>query len=274
MRVRLVAIDLDGTVVNRDGDIIPGARDAVQALRDRGVAVTLATGRMYQPSDRFAAELNITTPLICYQGALIREPNEGEVLWHTPLPSPLARELVSELRRAGVHRYAYIDGGIYVEETLAEDLRYARRNGVQLRLVDDLVVCLDEPPTELACRGTPEQIDLVLARIRAGYGMEVTVNKVHSSFCEIAHAAAGKGNALEYLAGRLGVPQSDTAAIGDSPNDVSMLRWAGLGIVVGDAPIEVREAADWVIDTAEGDSFCQAVARLMRAEDGVLRAEF
>ncbi len=212
---------------------------------------------MYQPSNRFAAELNLSAPLICYQGALIREPGDGEVLWHKPLPLPLARAVISEIRKAGVHQYAYVDGSIYVEEEREEDLRYARNNGAMLHLVDDLTLLPNRPPTEVAARGTPEEIDRVLARIRACCAPEVFVNKVHASFCEIADAASGKGNALKYLSGRLGIPQSQTRAIGDSPNDVSMLRWAGLGIVVGDAPDDVRAAADWVIDHEAEDTFCQ-----------------
>lgn len=263
MKYQLVAIDLDGTVLGKDGVIIAGAREAVQSLLARGIVVTLATGRMYQPSNRFAAELNLSAPLICYQGALIREPGDGEVLWHKPLPLPLARAVISEIRKAGVHQYAYVDGSIYVEEEREEDLRYARNNGAMLHLVDDLTLLPNRPPTEVAARGTPEEIDRVLARIRACCGPEVIVNKVHASFCEIADAASGKGNALKYLSGRLGIPQSQTVAIGDSPNDVSMLRWAGLGIVVGDAPDEVRAAADWVIDHKAEDPFCQAVAQLL-----------
>ena len=265
MKYRLVAIDLDGTVVNRDGAIVPGARDAVQRLLARGVGVTLATGRMYQPSNRFAGELNISAPLICYQGALIREPGNGDVLWHKPLPLPLARTIVAEARKTGAHLYVYVDGSMYVEEAREADLTYARHNGVELNLVDDLTRLPDIPPTEIAARGTPAEIDSLIACLRGCYGSEVIVNKIHASFCEIADAASGKGNALKYLAGRLGIPQSQTVAIGDSPNDVSMLRWAGLGIVVGDASDEVRAAADWVIDHGVEDSFSQAVAQLLDA---------
>ena len=237
----------------------------MQRLLDRGVSVTLATGRMYQPSNRFAGELNITAPLICYQGALIREPNNGHVLWQKPLPLPLARTIVAEIRETGAHLYAFVDGSVYVEEPREADLTYARHNGVELNLVDDVMSHLDSPPMEIAARGTSAELDRLIAALRACCGSEVIVNKVHDSFCEIAHATSGKGNALKYLAGRLGIPQSETVAIGDSPNDVSMLRWAGLGIVVGDASDEVRAAADWVMDHEAGDSFCQAVARLLDA---------
>ncbi len=262
---RLVAIDLDGTVLDRDGAIIPGAEEAIERMLARGIRVTLATGRMYQPSNRFAEELNISTPLICYQGALVREPGYGQTLWHKPLPAPLARRLVNEIRRLGVHQYAYVGGDIYVEEIGDKDLPYARHNGVQLNQVDDLLAIVDKGATEMAARGEPEEIDRLIGRIRASCGTEVIVNKVHGSFCEIAHVESGKGNALRFLADRIGIPQNQTVAIGDSPNDISMLHWAGLGIVVGDAPVEVRAAADWVVDGLEPACFCQAVERLLES---------
>jgi len=262
-KYRLVAIDLDGTIVSRDGAIFPGAREAVRRVLARGIAVTLATGRMYQPTNRFAGELNLSAPLICYQGALIREPRDGEVLWHKPLPGPLARRVLTEMRNEGLHRYAYIDGCIYVEQRREEDSRYAQHNGVELHLVDDLMVLLERQPTELAARGDAAEVESLMARIRVRCGPDVIVNKIHTSFCEIAHGESGKGNALRYLAERLGVPRSETVAIGDSPNDVSMLEWAGLGIVVGDAPAEVRAAADWVVDNGAEDCFAEAIARLL-----------
>lgn len=263
LKYRLVALDLDGTVVSRDGTIFPGAREAIQRILARGLRVTLATGRMYQPANRFAEHLNISAPLICHQGALIREPGNGEVLLHMPLPSPLARSVIVELREERVHRYAYFDDAIYVEERREDDIRYALHNGVELHLVDDLMLLLDREATEIAARGEAAQIDRLVTRVRASFGSQVIVNKIHGSFCEIAHFRSGKGNALKYVAARLGIPQSQTVAIGDSPNDVSMLEWAGLGIAVGDAPAEVRASADWVIDQGTEESFCEAVAQLL-----------
>jgi len=267
LRYRLVAIDLDGTIVNKDGTIIDGATKAIRLLFARRIDVTLATGRMYQPASRYAEELRLSAPLICYQGALIREPRGGRVLWHRPLPASLARRVLVEMRDEGLHRYAYIAGGIYVEQAREDDSRYARSNGAELHLVDDLTELLERRPTELAARGDAAEVESLIARVRARCGADVIVNKIHTSFCEVAHGESGKGKALKYLAERLGVPQSQTVAVGDSPNDVSMLEWAGLGIEVGDAPAEVRAAADWVVDNGAEDSFGEAIARLLDCSD-------
>ncbi|MFH0809329.1 MAG: Cof-type HAD-IIB family hydrolase [Pseudomonadota bacterium] len=261
MAYRLVAIDLDGTIVNREGAVMPGAREAVRRALRAGLGVTLATGRMYQPASRFAQELGISLPLICYQGALIREPASGRVLWHKPLPLPVARRVIEVARAAGVHLYVYLDDQMHVEAIGERDLGYASRNGVVLKLVSDLAAWLTSEPTEMAVRGEPELVDDFSARLGAEFGPGLLVSRIHASFCEVAHPAAGKGNALKHLCGLLGIKPDETVAIGDGPNDVSMLECAGLAIVVGTAAPEVAAQADWVI-SAE-DALAQALDRLI-----------
>ena len=101
MKYRLIAIDLDRTVVNQEDTIIPSAKEAIQRAIDNGMKVTLATGRMYQPSNRFAQELGLSVPLICYQGALIREPSNGNVVWHKPLSALTAQKVIETARQMG-----------------------------------------------------------------------------------------------------------------------------------------------------------------------------
>lgn len=261
MKYKLIAIDLDGTLLDKEGAIIPSAKEAIQRVVVRGMMVTLATGRMYRPTNRFARELQLRDPIICYQGALIREPDHKDVLWHKPLPVVMAQEIIDQVRRLGVHQYVFVDDEMYVEEIKEKDLWYAERNSVELNLVDDLMTLLKSPPTEIAARGEPEAIDRMIAHLKAYFGESLLVCKVHSSFCEIAHPESGKGNALKYLAERLGVEQGQVIAIGDGPNDVSMLKWAGLGIAIGDAPEEIKAAADLVVD-ADG-SLAQTMEELL-----------
>ena len=263
MKYRLIAIDLDGTVVNQEGTIIPSAKKAVQRAIDSGMKVTLATGRMYKPSNRFAQELRLSVPLICYQGALIREPFNGHVVWHKPLSVLTARKVIETARQMGTHQYVYLDDEMYVEEIVEKDQWYAQRNGVELNLVEDFLTFLKRQPTEIACRGKPAEIDRLIAYLNVSFGSGLLVTKVSSSFCEIGHPTSGKGNALKYLAKLLGIEQSQTVAVGDGPNDISMLKWAGLGIVIGNAPEEVTTAADWVVGTETMDGFAQAMEKLL-----------
>ncbi len=263
MKYRLIAIDLDGTLVNREGVILSSSRKAIRRIIDSGMKVTLATGRMYQPSSRFAQELEVSIPIICYQGALIQEPYNGSVLWHKPLPVPTARRVIKQVRQVGVQSYVYVNDQVYVEEITERGQWYAQRNGIDLNLVRDLVAFPERQPTEIVAWGEAEKIDRLIIRLDADFGSSLLVTKSYPTFCEIAHPASGKGNALEYLTKLLGIKQSQTVAIGDGPNDISMLKWAGLGIAIGTASEEVTAAADWVVNNETGDNFAEAVERLL-----------
>ena len=263
MKYRLIAIDLDGTLVNQEGVILSSSRKAIRRAIDCGVKVILATGRMYQPSTRFAQELGVSTPIICYQGALIREPYSGSVLWHKPLPVPTARRVIKQVRQVGVQLYVYVDDQIYVEEITERGQWYAQRNGVELNLVKDLVTFLERQPTVIVAWGEAVEIDRLSIRLDVDFGPSLLVTKSYPTFCEIGHPASGKGNALKYLAKLLGIKQSQTVAIGNGPNDISMLKWAGLGVVIGTAPEEVTAAANRVVNTETGDSFAEAMEQLL-----------
>ena len=168
MKYRLIAIDLDGTVINREGTIIQSAKKAVQHAVDSGIKVTLATGRMYQPSNHFAQELGLSVPLICYQGALIREPFNGNVIWHKPLSVRIAQKVIETARQIATHQYVYVDDEMYVEEITEKDEWYAQRNGVKLNLVEDFLTFLKRKPTEIAARGKPMEIDRLITQLRRG----------------------------------------------------------------------------------------------------------
>lgn len=272
MKYRLIAFDLDGTLTNSEGVVPEDAKLAVHRAMAWGMKVTLATGRMYRPSARFAQELGIGEPIICYQGALIAEPARQRSLWHKPLPLPLAHRAIQQLRPMGVQVIVYVDDELYVEEPTERAERYAQRNGVKLNLVADLIAGIGQRPTKIAVWGEPSKIDQVVARLQSHFGSTLLLTKTFPTFCELGHPESGKGNALRYLAGLLGIGQAETVAVGNGPNDVDMLEWAGMGIAVATAsfngrtaPGEVVAVADWVIDPQAGESLSRMVDRLLEA---------
>src|SRR3954470_3249593 len=99
--IRLLAIDLDGTLIGEDLVISPANRAAIAAAQAQGVRATLATGRMFRSTLTFARELKITTPLICYQGSLIRDRVSAEIIFHQALPLAASLEVIGLLRREG-----------------------------------------------------------------------------------------------------------------------------------------------------------------------------
>ncbi|HHY93245.1 MAG TPA: HAD-IIB family hydrolase, partial [Firmicutes bacterium] len=137
MSYRLLALDLDDTLLNAQGRISPRNREAIRAAQGRGVVVTLATGRMYRSARVFAEELGVVVPLITYNGALIKD-NNGRVYWDRPLPLAAAQTALAVARRHDVHVNLFLDDTLYVDRDDVWTEQYRRSSGVTPHLVPDL----------------------------------------------------------------------------------------------------------------------------------------
>lgn len=256
---RLVALDLDDTILRRDLTCSPRVKEAIQAVKEAGVLVTLATGRMFQSTLPYAQELGITLPLICYQGALVQDPVSKEVIFHRPVPLEMARQVIQRVRRWSLHINAYVDDELYVEKASPEAERYVQIARVPLHVVGDFLSFLTAPPTKLVIVSEEATIDRAMQELRAVFGQSLYITKSLPMFCEIAHPGCNKGVALSMLASHLGVSREETIALGDGLNDLEMIQWAGLGIAMGNAPPEVKAAAQRVTGTVQEDGAAQVL---------------
>jgi Cof subfamily protein (haloacid dehalogenase superfamily) len=263
---RLLALDLDGTVIGRDRRISEPVRAAVTAAVARGVRVTLATGRGFRTARPFAEQLGLCDPLICYQGALIKHPVTADVLDHTPMPGPLAAEAVAMLHGPAICVIAFIDEKLGIVEDGDQFARFVGRWGspdrVHLLVAPDLVeVVRVTPPTKVMFFGDPPRVDAEIARAIDRFGARLTVVRSDPTIGELTAPGLNKGLALAKLAHHLGVERADVLAIGDEDNDVPMLEWAGLGLAMGNAPPSVQRAARAVIPPVDDDGVAWAIGR-------------
>jgi Cof subfamily protein (haloacid dehalogenase superfamily) len=258
---KLLALDLDGTLIGNNLTISPRTKYAISQLMARGVTVTIATGRMFQSTLPFAKELNISAPIICYQGAMVGNPVTGQILSHLPVPLPLAKQVIEAVRKEGLHINAYLDDELYVDHINEEASLYSIISKVAAHPVGNLLTYLDRDPTKLVVIGKHSQIDQITSKLGNKFGSALYVAKSYDRFCEVAHPDCGKGRALEQLAAELGIDQSETIAIGDNPNDVDMLEWAGMGIAMTNGTDEAKKAADWITGSIDEDGVAQAIEK-------------
>jgi Cof subfamily protein (haloacid dehalogenase superfamily) len=257
-RPRLVVIDLDGTVLDlRDQSLHPRTRDAVRATVRSGVIVVIASGRMYRSALPHAQEMQVTAPLVCYQGAVVREmPREGDpvvdgvplgrLLFEDAVSPPVALRALQAARAGGWHRQAYQDEQLLCEEDRPEAHLYASIAQVPITFVDDLSVPLQRGTTKFVCVVEGPEVDVCEQRMREAMGEDARVTRSLPQFVEVTNPHAGKGNALRWLSERLGVGLDDAVAVGDAPNDVDMLAAAGYAVAVEGARDEVLRVADAV----------------------------
>src|SRR5207248_671328 len=154
MGIKLIALDLDGTIFTDDLIISRRMRAAIRDAQDHGVILTIATGRMFRSARAIAEDLSIAQPLICYQGALVCHSATAEVLYHKTVPLDLARAIIHETARRGLHLNLYMNDEIYLSRVTPEARFYSRINmGVPLNEVGSLADWLDaqggQEPTKL-----------------------------------------------------------------------------------------------------------------------------
>ncbi len=243
MRIQLLALDLDGTLFGDDGVIRPRVRRAVAAAIERGVTVTLATGRAFDVAARYARELGIEAPLICYQGAVIQDMASGQVLFAEPLPAQVLPEVVALAEARGWDLHMQRDSRVFVRTRRQDEQFYWLLFGLPVVEVPDLRLALDPPPTKFVVTCAPGETEAIAAELSARFSDHLTIVRSHDILVEGVAAGVNKGRALARLADILGVPQAAVMAIGDQDNDVPMIAWAGLGVAMGDATPAARAAA-------------------------------
>jgi Cof subfamily protein (haloacid dehalogenase superfamily) len=264
--IRLLAIDLDGTIFGDDLVISPRTRRAIRDSQAGGVVVTIATGRMFRSARQIAADLEIVGPIVCYQGAMVRDAVTGELLLHETIPGDMSHSIIAESDRLGLHLNVYLQDELYVSQANSHAEFYSRINmGLRLTEVGDLHKWLDrqdgKEPTKLVIVTDAEQTDHVLRHFTSRYGGSLQVTKSHARFTEFTNKLCSKGRALAFVAAELGIPRGSVMAIGDGLNDLDMIEWAGLGVAMDSCPQEVRAAARVVCPPLSEDGAAVAIER-------------
>jgi len=263
-RYRLIAIDLDGTLLNGNLEISPRDRTALALAQQAGVELVLASGRMFRSSLPYAQELRITAPIIAYQGAVVQDPGTREVLFCQELPRAVARDAVEWAEARGLHVNAYADDEIYTARQCPEADLYERISGVPYHVVGPLSRFLQRDSTKLVMvLMDPSRIPAVMADLQQFLGPRATVTRSHEHFVEVVSPGVDKGRALAFIAERLGIAASEVIAIGDNLNDIPMVRYAGLGVAMSHSPPALLEVARFVTTTPDEGGVARVVERFV-----------
>lgn len=270
---RLVALDVDGTLLDEQGGVTPGTKATLQTLTARGVHVALATGRRYVIANFLPSLLEIPLFMILSNGAVIRD-HAGGIVYESYLPSAWAWQAVAEARRLGLQSTIYENAAVGDRMLFDGDWRVHDRPQSQLRrrpelesLYVELNSVSDLPdPIEIVLWGEEDEMRQLADSLTAS-GLDYTLIFWHgresSSFVrdgqsalEILGPNTSKASALTWLCNSLHVDPSEVVAFGDDVNDIDMLQFAGLGVAVGNATQAARDAADTYThnDDSEGVS--------------------
>ncbi len=267
--IKLIAIDLDGTLLDSGRKLSRGAAEAIHDAVEEGVDVCLASGRALNTMLPYAQELGLEGPFVSCNGAYVLDRDRNEVS-HDTLPGPSKRTVLGYARALGLHTNVYVGGKVYFShEGHWADL-YRRRTGV----VEEAVLPFEDlealDPTKILFVDHADAVKRHFAETSKLLGShETAITLSEPEYIEFLPPGVNKGVGVQRLAMALSLQQTEVAALGDYLNDLEMVAWAGFSGAVANAVEAVREHADLIVASNDEGGAAEFVRAAVRFKPGL-----
>ena len=259
MSIKLIALDLDNTLITKTTDFSNEDLAAIDKARKAGIYVTLASGRAYRSLKIFLDRLNMDTYSISTGGAIVSDPNNKRV--YTKFVEPkTAAEIIRFAYENGYYAQVYFNDDFVFYREGAESALYEKATSVP-GILDETLFLQDKIETpKILFIDAPERIEALIPIIASRFP-GIKAERSFPEYLEINHMDCGKGSALAALGEMLGVKQEEMMAIGDSEIDVSMIKYAGIGVAMGNAAEHIKKVADYVTSDVRESGVAKAIEK-------------
>lgn len=273
--IKLVLIDIDGTLVRDDKTLPAENEEAIKEALQSGVLVTLVTGRNYGAAKEIIDKLQLDVPVVLQNGAFIYRPYSGEVIRKVGLSGDVAKRVIHLCRQEGTFYILYRDFLMQKDMLIDQDYdgpfsMYLKRNAVRLDRVEDVTSFISGEVAEVALLGNEDRILRVLRQLGDGDNFTVikSLTREDEAFYEIFGPKVGKGEALNYLCQHFGVSPEEVMFIGDAYNDIDIMPLVGFPVAMGNAVEEVKKFAKAVTKSNNEGGVAWAIRHFVLSPKG------
>ena len=270
-KIKLIALDLDGTLLDEEGNVPQENRDVLLQCNNKGIIIILSSGRMTECIAPFTEILGIDCPIIAYNGAMATTAKKDgrEMIFHLPLQSEYGDYMIDYCAEQDFHLNYYFNNVLYGRRSKQLEkyaAMYSAQTGAIFHFIDDLKHMKGKSPTKLILITDAENDDRSRTR-NFQYGIfekkfdgKVRLFKTNPEYLEFLHINADKGAGLLRIASFYGIGRDEIIAFGDGENDIPMLKAAGTGVALANAKDTVKNSATHV---TEWDNNSAGVARFL-----------
>ena len=264
--IALVVSDVDGTLTNRAGAISPANQREIMRIMSCGIHFSIATGRPTRDLQKVREGLDLALPVIVSNGTMIEDLATGEIIHSLQIEMSVIRAVLDLIVSHDVDAVIMDtpQGWIYqVRNATGEPPPWIISVGDTAHRIDEWHTYLAEDRTvlKILVEGAESELQRVEKALAVIEGVQVTASFANNREVFVAHA--GKANAAKLLAARLGIEPANVLAIGDQRNDVELIRWAGIGVAMGNAVPELKAVADWITRSNDDDGVAHALAHFI-----------
>ncbi len=273
MPIKLLALDIDGTLLTPSGELTSRNSEAIKRALKSGVLIVLVTGRRFNSARELVQRLELDVPLVSHNGALTKNIETLETIDYHPLDTEIARAIIDVGRECGVDIICCDDPdglGKMVLEGISKDNkslhRYLDKYRDSVVEVSDLLEYVDHPPIQIMFSGRCDPMEQFAENLKAVMGERIQLFKTRYrpsdlTILDALSVTASKGASLAMIADKHSVVREDIMAIGDNHNDLTMLRYAGLGVVMANAEDELKQIGFESTSSNEEDGVAEAIER-------------
>lgn len=259
--IKLVATDIDGTILIPEGNFTESVKKCIKELSKKGIKVVLVTGRMNAAAELIAKDLELETPVISYQGGLVKF--NGETLYKRCLTEEQAQRVIDWANSENIHLNLYNDDILYSETICPEIERYCNNLHTKYTIKNFCDIKKDNVNKLLAIDyNNPEKINRLEKELPKVFP-DLYIIKSTPYFLEFSNKEGSKYCAVKFLQKYWGIDEAETLTIGDQNNDIALLKAGGIKVAMGNATEELKAVADYVTDSVFNDGFVKAMEKFI-----------
>ncbi len=263
---KLIAIDMDGTLLSDEKEISLANYEAIQQARESGVKVVLASGRPLVGFKKYLEQLNLVSEqdyAVAFNGSLVQSCEGGEIISKTTLNIEDYKSLYILSKELKINIHALTETSVISPKDNEYSRRESEMNGIPLKIIPVEDVDPDTTIVKVMFIDKPELIEEVMNNIPDEVSSKYTIVRSAPFFLEFLHKSVNKGVGVAALAKKLDIKQEEVICIGDAGNDIHMIKYAGLGVAMGNAFPEVKRAANFITKSNEEDGVAYIINKFI-----------